>query len=832
MRRPLQCVDCGYIFSKGDRVVGLPYPGKPSGTKKIVCLPCYRLKGGNLKRLQKFRNGKKIGYLTNPEMDEILAKAATEAMPYHTGPTRREIAEEQIIMPEELGKGWRLVAKFNNLNVAKLSARDFEIAGIAAVIVPIEGKKFGRYKMWAIVVKDPEAVEEEEPEPFTEEWFEWISAGKPYTSYMVRPRILPGKGHEEIGVPSMLMAPEIELPPTGRFRGLRENNPSSITNIKFKELIDKLGFKGSMRQLKMGIIEEMEHKDVTGGDLYNTARIAIAHLKEDSEYYTKLKKAGLEGNYMSNPRGKRKSEKQTKLQVGQLAGLSVGMVYKVGDAMRTKQIQKYGKYYLTPSELGVRITEYDIPKGISESDVAGLIGPLYFSSVDILVPYRSYRRVEEFIYNLESYLQYVGSPKEVVVTELYHQVYPDEEPPTYEAVVEKMPEMVFVARPDITFSVQQFKLGYIPIIYEMGREIHGPISRDRKQVAGWLMWNIDEINRGVREYAAEQDPVRKEQIRPKHPREVPIVLSDIRPSPYIPSEVEKFRNWMKIHGPTEQSREQKRYTLYREGDVTAGYLEMAQGGLIGWINDTSRKTKVWMTVNTNEITRAEAITKGISDELVKRNQEKRFLISKLRKFIDKYDKHEITEEQFNSTRERLNNYIIPLVEMTKALENKLFEAKRKIPEPVQGEVEMTAPEYGKHFRYYNEMIEWLQANKIPVNKDSEPIYAERRDGPNMPWKPMRLIVRAPTAPMPSEIEIVPLVDPDSWIPPPEPKKREKRGKPDEVIPLTEQNPAMSVIGLAAATGLASGIASGTTFAVINNHLREQSEKKKKQEEEK
>jgi hypothetical protein len=35
---------------------------------------------------------------------------------------------------------------------------------------------------------------------------------------------------------------------------------------------------------------EMEHKDVTGGDLEKTARIAAAHLRELPNYYTLLKK--------------------------------------------------------------------------------------------------------------------------------------------------------------------------------------------------------------------------------------------------------------------------------------------------------------------------------------------------------------------------------------------------------------------------------------------------------------------------------------------------------------------------------------------------------------
>ena len=51
-----------------------------------------------------------------------------------------------------------------------------------------------------------------------------------------------------------------------------------------------------LSELMTGIKEELEHKDVTHGNLLMTAKIALAHLKEDSRYYTKLKKAGLVSN--------------------------------------------------------------------------------------------------------------------------------------------------------------------------------------------------------------------------------------------------------------------------------------------------------------------------------------------------------------------------------------------------------------------------------------------------------------------------------------------------------------------------------------------------------
>ena len=46
-------------------------------------------------------------------------------------------------------------------------------------------------------------------------------------------------------------------------------------------------------RLTEGMNEEREHCDVTGGDAILTAKIALAHIREDSGYYKKLKAAGL-----------------------------------------------------------------------------------------------------------------------------------------------------------------------------------------------------------------------------------------------------------------------------------------------------------------------------------------------------------------------------------------------------------------------------------------------------------------------------------------------------------------------------------------------------------
>ena len=46
-------------------------------------------------------------------------------------------------------------------------------------------------------------------------------------------------------------------------------------------------------EFTLGMREEMEHRDITGGKLIPTAKIVMAHLREDPHYYSKLKKVGL-----------------------------------------------------------------------------------------------------------------------------------------------------------------------------------------------------------------------------------------------------------------------------------------------------------------------------------------------------------------------------------------------------------------------------------------------------------------------------------------------------------------------------------------------------------
>lgn len=60
-----------------------------------------------------------------------------------------------------------------------------------------------------------------------------------------------------------------------------------------KSIGDDLGVnwkKVDLEQFHMGLRVEQEHEDVTHGNLTLTAKIALAHLKELPDYYTRLAK--------------------------------------------------------------------------------------------------------------------------------------------------------------------------------------------------------------------------------------------------------------------------------------------------------------------------------------------------------------------------------------------------------------------------------------------------------------------------------------------------------------------------------------------------------------
>jgi hypothetical protein len=85
---------------------------------------------------------------------------------------------------------------------------------------------------------------------------------------------------------------------------VREKPIKHISKLKAREVGDKLNLdwnKYDFEQFYMGINVELEHgridpkTNVTDDDLIKTAKIAIAHLNELDDYYTRLKEMEEEG---------------------------------------------------------------------------------------------------------------------------------------------------------------------------------------------------------------------------------------------------------------------------------------------------------------------------------------------------------------------------------------------------------------------------------------------------------------------------------------------------------------------------------------------------------
>lgn len=72
---------------------------------------------------------------------------------------------------------------------------------------------------------------------------------------------------------------------------LFKSQPQEFSREEAKEIGDEIGLnwdETDIEQFAEGLKVEMEHKDVTGGDLVLTAKIAAAHLREKPNYYSLL----------------------------------------------------------------------------------------------------------------------------------------------------------------------------------------------------------------------------------------------------------------------------------------------------------------------------------------------------------------------------------------------------------------------------------------------------------------------------------------------------------------------------------------------------------------
>lgn len=82
--------------------------------------------------------------------------------------------------------------------------------------------------------------------------------------------------------------------PLGELAKALSLKPGEITWKRAKAIGDSLGVdwgRVPLDQFANGLGVELEHRDVTKGDPIATARIALAHLREDKDYYIKLREA-------------------------------------------------------------------------------------------------------------------------------------------------------------------------------------------------------------------------------------------------------------------------------------------------------------------------------------------------------------------------------------------------------------------------------------------------------------------------------------------------------------------------------------------------------------
>lgn len=88
-----------------------------------------------------------------------------------------------------------------------------------------------------------------------------------------------------------------------------------ISSATAERVARQIGARVNIDQFRMGLEEELEHKDVTGGDLVLTGKIALAHLRERPDYYTMLKQ--LEG------RSTLKEQEQSVRTVARRMGMTI-----------------------------------------------------------------------------------------------------------------------------------------------------------------------------------------------------------------------------------------------------------------------------------------------------------------------------------------------------------------------------------------------------------------------------------------------------------------------------------------------------------------------------
>ena len=76
---------------------------------------------------------------------------------------------------------------------------------------------------------------------------------------------------------------------SGQVGSIKMLKSLKITEDLVNQVAQSYNYKGDLNELRMGLEVEQEHEDVVGNDINMIAKIALAHLNEMPDYYTKLK---------------------------------------------------------------------------------------------------------------------------------------------------------------------------------------------------------------------------------------------------------------------------------------------------------------------------------------------------------------------------------------------------------------------------------------------------------------------------------------------------------------------------------------------------------------
>jgi hypothetical protein len=376
----LSCFSCGKIIFPNEQYVGFK---RPHGME-ILCTICYVSKYGEIKNIKtRVPNGA-------PAYEEN--KKRLPRLKY--GEHRRSYLEPEEVHPEEIGGGWMLVGRFFRPGEAKSVSDNFESEGFITAVSPVRARGETRpgsgfkIPMWGVFVKDITKVVQ--PEMFSEEWWKWMSAGKEVPTF------------EVIGG---AVTPE--------------TNP--LNRIPY--IIAKMsGYKGNMTPFIQGLNYELGRQDYS---LLEAAQVVIVRLQQYPMNYSGSGIEEMVDLAEVNPKPTRIVKVSMELQKGQLGSLSIGMLYRVRDVILNHKPTTYQPavpdadnpvYYLLPGERGVVITD-NIMDGKR--------------TIEMVVPYEHYRRVEEIIKNIEDYVKYKGETKELTARFIFHRLYPEAEPEIY-----------------------------------------------------------------------------------------------------------------------------------------------------------------------------------------------------------------------------------------------------------------------------------------------------------------------------------------------------------------------------------------------------------------